>query len=117
MTGLILQFGYEYTDQHRTEMSTYTDLEALIRYLKKQRLVDQFANFADKHGLKRRNLMIQRSYHLLDQYVTSRVVYGMLDEAALIEYLNQDDDAIRQALSVFANGEAFPQPGTALNEK
>ena len=41
----------------------------------------------------------------------------MLDEAALIEYLNQDDNAIRQALSVFAKGEAFPQASAALNEK
>ena len=109
MTGLILQFGYEYTDQHRADMNPYTDMESLVKYLKKQRLVDQFANFADKRGLKRRNLMIQRSYRLLDEYVTSRVVYGMLDEAALIQYLNQDDDAIRQALSVFADGKAFPQ--------
>ncbi len=112
MTGLLLQFGYEYTDQHRADMNPYTDMESLVKYLKKQRLVDQFANFADKRGLKRRNLMIQRSYRLLDEYVTSRVVYGMLDEAALIQYLNQDDDAIRQALSVFADGKAFPQaPG------
>ncbi len=109
MTGLLLQFGYEYTDQHRADMNPYTDMESLVKYLKKQRLVDQFANFADKRGLKRRNLMIQRSYRLLDEYVTSRVVYGMLDEAALIQYLNQDDDAIRQALSVFADGKAFPQ--------
>jgi len=110
MTGLILQFGYEYTDQHRNEMADYKDLPSLVKHLKKQHLVDQFATFADKHGLKRRNLMIQRSYRLLDQYVTSRVVYGMLNEAALLEYLNQDDNTIREALRVFADGEAFPQP-------
>ncbi|MBR6190039.1 MAG: PDZ domain-containing protein [Prevotella sp.] len=109
LTGLLLQFGYEYTDQHRSEMSEYRDMESLVKYLKKQHLVDQFANFAEKRGLKRRNLMIQRSFHLLDEYVTSRVVYGMLDEAALIEFLNQDDNAIREALRVFADGEAFPK--------
>ena len=110
MTGLILQFGYEYTDKHRAAMSEYDDMESLVKYLKKQRLVDQFATFADKHGLKRRNLMIQRSYRLLEQYITSRVVYGMLDEAALIQYLNRDDNAIRETLRVFADGEAFPKP-------
>ena len=110
MTGLLLQFGYEYTDQHRSDMSGYEDMETLVKHLKKQHLVDQFAQFADKHGLKRRNLMIQRSYRLLEQYAISRVVYGMLDEAALIEYLNRDDNAIRESLRVFAEGEAFPKP-------
>lgn len=109
MTGLLLQFGYEYTDQHRSDMSSYGDMESLVKYLKKQHLVDQFAQFADKHGLKRRNLMIQRSFRLLEHYAISRVVYGMLDEAALIEYLNRDDNTIREALRVFADGEAFPK--------
>ncbi len=118
MTGLILQFGYEYTDQHRAEMSVYDSMSSLVRYLKKQHLVDQFANFADKRGLRRRNLMINRSYRLLDEYITSRVVYGMLDEAALIEYLNQDDNTIRETLRVFEQGEAFPKaPETAQTEE
>ena len=109
MTGLLLQFGYEYTDQNRAAMSEFKDVDSLVKYLKKQHLVDKFATFADKHGLKRRNLMIQRSYRLLDQYVTSRVVYGALNEAALIQYLNRDDNTIREALRVFADGEAFPK--------
>ena len=112
MTGLLLQFGYEYTDRHRADMSDYDDVESLVKYLKKQHLVDQFAQFADKHGLRRRNLMIQRSFHLLEQYAISRVVYGMLDEAALIEYVNRDDKAIRECLRVFASGEAFPKAPT-----
>ena len=106
MTGLILQFGYEYTDQHRADMSEYKDMESLVKHLKKQHLVDKFATYADRHGLKRRNLMIQRSYKLLEQYVTSRVVYSMLDEAALIEYLNQDDNAIREALRALDESDA-----------
>jgi len=118
MTGLILQFGYEYTDQHRAEMNAYEDMASLVKYLKRQHLVDQFANFAENRGLRRRNLMIKRSYRLLEEYINSRIVYGMLDEAALIEYLNLDDNAIRETLRVFADGEAFPKaPETAEAEE
>jgi carboxyl-terminal processing protease len=33
--------------------------------------VDKFASYADKHGLQRRNLMIQKSHKLLEQYINS----------------------------------------------
>ena len=82
-------------------MAAYGDMASLVKYLKRQHLVDQFASYAERRGLRRRNLMIQRSYRLLEQYAISRVVYGMLDEAALIEYINQDDNTIREALRAF----------------
>ena len=70
-------------------------------HLVKQNTVDQFATYADKRGLKRRNLMIQKSHHLLERHINSRIIYNMMNEQALIEYLNQDDNAIVAALKQF----------------
>ena len=67
MTGLILQFAYSYVDANRQKLAAYTDSKSLADYLKKQNLVEQFAAYADKNGLKRRNLMIQKSHSLLDR--------------------------------------------------
>ena len=53
-------------------------------------MVDKFAAYAEKNGLKRRNLMIQKSHKLT-------------------EYLNQDDPAIIEALRLFRENAAFPQ--------
>ena len=36
-------------------------------------------------------------------------VYIMLDEQAWLEYVNQDDPVIIEALRVFKDGEAFPK--------
>ena len=58
MTGLLVQFGYEYTDRNRKQLTSYEELPELVKYLKKQRLVEEFAQWADGHGLKRRNLLI-----------------------------------------------------------
>jgi carboxyl-terminal processing protease len=79
LSGLILQFGYDYTDQNRDKLKEYVDEASLLKYIKKQNLVEQFAQYADKHGLKRRNLMIQKSRRLLEQYIYSRVIYNMLN--------------------------------------
>ena len=88
------------------------------RYLNRQNSVELFVTFADKNGLKRRNLMVKKSYKLLERYINSRIIYNMLDEEAWTEYLNQDDPAIIETLRLFRNGEAFPKPeGKAQYQK
>jgi carboxyl-terminal processing protease len=109
MSGLILQFGYDYTDENRSALKEHTTEASLLKHLKKQNLVERFAQYAEKHGLKRRNLMIQKSHHLLESYIYSRVIYNMLSEQAWLQYLNEDDPAIRETLKLFEAGEAFPK--------
>ena len=108
-SGLILQFGYDYTDQNRQKLSEFEDEEALVKYLKRQNIVEKFAQYADSRGLKRRNLMIQRSHRLLEDFIMSRIVYIMLDEQAWLQYLNHDDPAVKEALRIMKEGKAFPQ--------
>jgi carboxyl-terminal processing protease len=108
-SGLILQFGYDYTDQNRQKLSEFENEEALVKYLKRQNLVEKFAQYADSRGLKRRNLMIQRSHHLLEEFILSRIVYNMLDEQSWLQYLNHDDPAVKEALRIMKEGKAFPQ--------
>ena len=109
MSGLILQFAFDYTDENRDKMKSLTTTQQLLPYLKRQGLVDKFADYAEKHGLQRRNLLIQKSHTLLERYIYSRIIYNMLDEQAWMEYLNIDDPAILQSLDVFRRGASFPQ--------
>ena len=109
MSGLILQYAFNYTDNNRPKLVSYKDMMELSRYLVNQGTVEQFAAFADKNGLKRRNLMIRKSHKLLERYINSRIIYNMLDEQAWTEYINQDDPTIRAALQVFKNNAAFPK--------
>lgn len=117
MSGLILQFAYTYTDDNRIKLNNFKDMMQLSDYLKKQNMVDKFATYADRHGLKRRNLMIQKSRKLLNRYIDSRIIYNMLDEQAWIEYINQDDPVIQTALRVFKNNAAFPKKKKAKPTK
>lgn len=112
MSGLILQYAFTYTDDNRPKLNTYKEMMELASYLAKQNLVDKFATYADKHGLKRRNLMIKKSHKLLERYINSRIIYNMLDESAWNEYINLGDPTIEAALKVFRNNAAFPKkPG------
>ena len=108
MSGLILQFAFTYTDNNRQKMKDFKEMLQLANYLKKQNTVEQFATYADQRGLKRRNLLIRRSHQLLEKYIDARIIYNMLDEQALNEYLNQDDPCVTTAPRVFARNAAFP---------
>ena len=109
MSGQILMYAFNYTDDNRQQLSQYKTPEELAAYLKKQNIVDRFATYADKNGLKRRNLMIQRSHKLLERYIVSRIIYNMMKEEAWMMYLNSDDPAIEETLKLFRNHEAFPK--------
>ena len=109
MSGLILQFAFTYTDDNRLKLNNFTEMMALSDYLVKQNTVDKFATYADSRGLKRRNLMIQKSHQLLERYINSRIIYNIMDEDAWVQYLNLDDPVIRAAQKVFKDNAAFPQ--------
>lgn len=109
MSGLILQFAFTYTDDNRPKLNDYKEMSLLVDYLEKQNMVDKFANFADTRGLQRRNLLIKKSYKLLDRYINSRIVYNMLDEQAWNQYINIDDPVIKKVLEVFHNHASFPK--------
>lgn len=103
MSGLILQYAFNYTDEHRPILSKFTEMMPLANYLDRQNLVNDFANYAARYGLRRRNLMIMRSHTLLQNYIDSRIIYNILDEQAWIEYLNLSDETVKAALDVFKN--------------
>ena len=109
MSGLILQFAYNYTDNNRQKLAMFKTLKELSAYLDKQNLVEQFAAYADKHGLQRRNLMIRKSHKMLSRFINSRIIYGMLDDEVWTQYLNEDDPVIATTLKVFKDNAAFPK--------
>ena len=108
MSGLMLQYAFIYTDANRQQLSDYNDMRPLADYLKQQGLVEKFANFADKNGMRRRNLMIMKSHSLLEQFLDGRIIYNILDEQAWNEFNNETDPTIKAALKVFKTG-AFPK--------
>ncbi|MBR6494206.1 MAG: S41 family peptidase [Prevotella sp.] len=109
MSGLILQFAFIYTDNNRLKLNNFKEMTALSDYLVRQNTVDKFATYADSHGLKRRNLLIQKSHKLLERYINSRIIYNILDENAWTRYINQDDPVIFEALRIFKENASFPK--------
>ena len=109
MTGLILQFAFNYTDNNRQKMNEFAEMKELAAYRVKQNTVEKFAEFDNKNGLRRRNLMIKKSHKLLEGYISGRIISNMLNDEAWTQYLNLDDPAIAKTLDIFRRKAAFPE--------
>lgn len=108
ISGLLMQFCFDYSDAHENELRKYSDEESLVKYLKGLNLVEKFAQYGEKNGLTRRNLMIQKSHQLLENFILARMVYNLLDEESLVKYQNRTDPVIKEALQIFKTKSAFP---------
>lgn len=113
-TGLLYQFILEYIDKNREKLNSYNSLEQLQKHLLRQGLVQQFANWADKKGLKRRNNLISKSHKLLEKAALRYIIESVLDAEEMIKYLNQSDSEVQRALEVLRKGESFPKTNPKL---
>jgi carboxyl-terminal processing protease len=107
--GLSIQFAFQYTDANRDRLKKYDSYESLVKYLSQQGLVEQLVRFADGKGVKRRNILIQKSYKLLERSLYGNIIYNMLGREEYIKYLNEFDTTVLKAVDILKCGEAFPK--------
>ncbi len=106
--GHIRLFTFQYSDQNRATLNKYTTAAQLEKYLLSQNLMEQFAANAEKNGLKRRNLMLQRSRTLFERAIVGQIIYNILDMEAYQQYLNKTDPTVAQALQILKDGKSVP---------
>jgi carboxyl-terminal processing protease len=107
--ALDIMFGFTYTDSNRATLNEYSNVEDLVDYLKTQNLIEKLANYAEKNGIKRRNLMIEKSHNILQKRLFGRIIYNMLGQEASMEYVNQDDKTVLTAITLLQEGKSYPK--------
>lgn len=107
--GLIIRYTFEYTDQNRSTLQQYDTPEKMEAYLKKQNLLNAFASWAEKKGLKRRNNLMAKSRRLFEMSLYGNIIYNMLGMESYVEYLNETDKTVLKAVEILEKGESFPK--------
>lgn len=118
--GLIIRYTFDYTDQNRSTLQKYDTPEKMEAYLKGQNLLNKFAAWAEKKGLKRRNNLMMKSRRLFEMSLYGNIIYNMLGMEAYVEYLNESDKTVLKAVEILEKGESFPQapaPQTTTDNK
>ena len=115
--GLIVRYTLDYTDKNRNKLKEYDTPQKMEAYLKTQNLLEKFAEYAEKKGLKRRNILMYKSKQLFEESLYGNIIYNMLGIEAYITYSNLTDKTVQKALEVLEKGESFPQDPEKTSEK
>ena len=99
--GLITRFCFEYVDNNRETLQKFSTPSEIVRYLRRQNIVEQFIKYADNHDLRRRNNMILRSQRLFEHAIYGTIIYYILDMNDYMFYMNQDDATVKKAIEIF----------------
>ena len=107
-TGLIRQFAFAYSDENRTKLNTLRTADKLEQYLRRENLLEKFAQFAEKRQLRRRNLMLQKSRRLFERNIYGSIIYNIGEMKDYLQFLGQDDPVIIKAQEILDQGKSFP---------
>ncbi|MDR0977170.1 MAG: S41 family peptidase [Prevotellaceae bacterium] len=108
--NLIVQFSFNYADANRSVLNSMEDEVQMADYLKKNNIVEQLIRYAEKKGVKRRNILIHKSYEVIERNVIANIIYNIMGQEPYVKYINQDDATVKRALQVLREEKAFPVP-------
>lgn len=107
--GLIIRYTLDYTDKNRNKLKEYDTPQKMEAYLKTQNLLEKFAEYAEKKGLKRRNILMYKSKQLFEESLYGNIIYNMLGIEAYITYSNLTDKTVQKALEVLEKENHSPK--------
>ncbi|MBQ7181795.1 MAG: S41 family peptidase [Bacteroidaceae bacterium] len=107
-TGLTHQFAFAYSDENRERLTSFKSMQALEAYLRQQNLIERFAQFGEKHQLRRRNLMLQKSRRLFERNIYGSIIFNAREMQDYLQFLNEDDPTVLKALEVLRNNQSVP---------
>ncbi|MBO4565580.1 MAG: S41 family peptidase [Bacteroidaceae bacterium] len=106
--GLVSQFCFEYTDNNRAKYANCTNADEVLKQLKRDHVIQQFINYCDTKGVKRRNNMILHSQQLIENVVHGLILYNLLDITEYLKFINKDDVTIQKAIQLFNDNLTTP---------
>ena len=109
ISGLMHQYALKFTDEHRQELNNLDTNEEIVRFLDRQNIIWKFADFAQKKGLRKRNLMLYKSRKLFRRSLYAYIINNAKETEQFYEFINNDDPAVLRAVEVLESGEAFPK--------
>lgn len=108
LTGLIRQFAFAYSDENRAKLTALRTADRMEQYLKRENLLEKFAQFAEKRELRRRNLMLQKSRRLFERNIYGNIIYNVGEMKDYLQFLGKEDPVVIKAQEILDKGLSFP---------
>lgn len=107
-TGLVHQFAFAYADENRAKLSSLRTASRMEQYLRGENLLEKFAQFGEKHQLRRRNLMLRKSRRLFERSIYGNIINYVGEMKDYLMFVSKDDPVVIKAREVLDGGKSFP---------
>lgn len=101
--AITYQFAYQYTDQHRKELSKFKNWQDLEKYLNKQNILREFVAFAKEKDIAPNEEQIQKSKPLMTRLLNAYIVRDVLGDEGFFPLFERDDDITKRAVEILSN--------------
>ncbi len=114
--GLLYQYAFDYSDKHRERLSQAKSADEIQSMLEPWGLLNDFVQFANEKGVRRRPRLIAISRPLIVNNLQAYIARNILGEEAFYRILAEQDETLKKAQELVDKGEGYPKPPTALPE-
>ena len=102
------QFAFAYADENRAKLSSLRTASRMEQYLRGENLLEKFAQFGEKHQLRRRNLMLRKSRRLFERSIYGNIINYVGEMKDYLMFVSKDDPVVIKAREVLDSGKSFP---------
>jgi len=108
-SGVLHQFILEYADRHHAKFATFESYQDLYAYLKRQPILEEFVEYAEKNGINRRPTLIEISKELIENSIHAVTIQYFFGNIGYFSILLKEDPTIERAIQVLKFGTWKPQ--------
>ena len=106
--GIIYQFAFKYSDEHRELLSKFKSAKSLVVYLKKENILDEFIQFATSKGIKARPVYINVSRKEILNSLYANITRNILGDKAFYPIALMNDETFLKAVEILNENKGFP---------
>lgn len=115
-SGLIYSFAFRYCDNHRQELESFTNFDAMLSHLRRQNLLDKLVKFAEP-DVKSNPKALQQSGREIENLAISYIMRQSGHENYFYQMFNSADPTYRKGIEILREGKADPLSSFAGSEK
>lgn len=96
--GVLYNFAFQYVDNNRGELNTYTDAQSINNYLESINIFDQFVEFAEEQGVSRTTRGFEESKFLVNTQLKANIARNVIDNEGFYPIIKDVDTTLKRAI-------------------
>lgn len=98
--GLIYQFAFQYSDQHRNYLNTLKTAAEIENWLNRQNVIQDFIRYAESKGVPYSQEGMQRSGEIISTQIKAYIARNIIGEEGFYPVIQQIDKTLLKAIEI-----------------